>query len=122
MVLLCRSPEAAFSFSVLSDFGSVSPVAAHPLSEIAVVVVVVVQAEGRQEPEGHGGSVKGSLFLPQVSKRPAGDEDGDPARLSPTDSSKSKFKLVPLKPFTPVAVVVFLDNPKISESLFCLRL
>lgn len=60
MMRFCRSPETAFPLSVLSNFCSVSPVAAHPFGEIAIVVVVVVHDKSRQEPEGHGGKVVGA--------------------------------------------------------------
>lgn len=56
--LFCRSSETAFSFSLLSDLCSVSPVAAHPFCEVAIVILFVIHDESRQEPEGHGGNVK----------------------------------------------------------------
>lgn len=59
-MLCCRSSETAFLFSVFSDLCSVSPVAAHPFCEVAIVILLVIHGESRQEPEGHGGNVKGA--------------------------------------------------------------
>lgn len=76
MMRFCRSPETAFSLSVLSNFCSVSPVAAHPFGEIAIVVVVVIHDESRQEPEGHGGKVVGAS---SPGRETSGREDEDDA-------------------------------------------
>lgn len=56
-LLFCRSSETVFSFSV---FCSVSPVAAHPFCEVAIVILFVIHDESRQEPEGHAGTGKGA--------------------------------------------------------------
>lgn len=52
-VRLCRSSEAALPFSGVCSFCSVTPVAAHPLGEVAIVILVVIHHKSRQEPEGH---------------------------------------------------------------------
>lgn len=50
---LCRSSETAFPFSGVSGFCSVTPVAAHPLGEVTVVILVVIHNKSGQEPERH---------------------------------------------------------------------
>lgn len=63
-VRLCRSSETALSFSGVCSFCSVTPVAAHPLGEVAIVILVVIHNKSRQEPEGHDSplGVFSSLF------------------------------------------------------------
>lgn len=56
-VRLCRPSETALSFSGVSSFCSVTPVAAHPLGEVAIVVLVVIHHKSRQQPEGHDSPV-----------------------------------------------------------------
>lgn len=51
---LCCSSEAAFPFSGVSGFCSVAPVAAHPLGEVPVVILVIIHNKSGQEPERHG--------------------------------------------------------------------
>lgn len=53
-----RPSEAVFSLSGAARVGSVTPVTAHPLGEVSVVVLVVVRGERRQQPERHGEAVQ----------------------------------------------------------------
>lgn len=93
-MLFCRSSETAFSFSVLSDFCSVSPVAAHPFCEVAILILFVIHDESRQEPEGHGKNVKGASLCSKSQKfgciratQRMRTMLGDPLSLWLTDSS-----------------------------------
>lgn len=63
---LCRSSETALSLPGVCSFCSVTPVAAHPLGEVAIVVLVVIHHESRQEPEGHDSPVGVFLSLSRL--------------------------------------------------------
>lgn len=51
----CRSSKTAFSFSGVSGFCSMTPVTAHPFCEVAIIILVIIHNESRQESERHDG-------------------------------------------------------------------
>lgn len=76
-VRLGGPPEAALPVSGVRGFCPVAPVTAHPVGEVAIVVLVVVHHDGRQESERHA---EGSCRLPLCSASPSGtDSDVIPA-------------------------------------------
>ena len=112
-MFFCSSSEAASSFSVFPDFCSVSPVAAHPSGEVAVVVLVVIHDKSRQEPEGHGGDAMGAALCSKRQRfgcfraNPEDEDDAGWATEPLSDKTvplhktkKAGLNLIPLKPLT----------------------
>lgn len=110
---LGRSSEAALPLSGGCSFCAVTPVAAHPLGEVAVVVLVVVHHERGQEPEGHdapaavfcSGARTVLLHVPPPGAAAAGLR----VRAAPADL---------LVLWLCVCVCVFLDGPNIECRAF----